>query len=158
MRKLVLALILLSGYVHSQQKYVPIQAGSKPGAPPPQTCVDTYRIIKPLISSYPHPESWTWIMACDDRTWTGLLQHLGQESAGQYIYALTDQENHITYVRAEGILHPAQGPVSEPDHVIAHELAHIYLHSADERLVDHQAIDWQRSHQRPVLKTVGGEQ
>lgn len=97
-------------------------------------------------------------MACDDRTWASLLQHLGHDTAGQYTYALTDQKNHITYLRAEGILNPTQGPDSEPEHVIAHELAHIYLHSSDERRVDAQATAWQKSNQQPVLTAVRSEQ
>lgn len=55
-------------------------------------CVDTYKTNKPLVDRYSHPDSWTWIMAFDDRTWTGLLQHFGQEFGGQYIYARTDQD------------------------------------------------------------------
>jgi hypothetical protein len=135
-------LLLFLPSASAQQKYVPIQVGSKPGAPPPPACVDTYRIIKSLISSYPHPDSWTWIMACDDRTWTSLLQHLGQDTAGKYTFALTDQKNHITYVRVQGILNPTDGAASRPEHVLAHELAHIYLHSSDERQVDEQATAW----------------
>ncbi len=30
------------------------------------------------------------------------------------------------------------------EHLVAHELAHIYLHSYDEQKVDDQAQDWMR--------------
>lgn len=51
----------------SGQKFVPLQVGSNPDSPAPPACVDTYKAIKPLIASYPHPASWTPIIACDDR-------------------------------------------------------------------------------------------
>jgi hypothetical protein len=105
---LVLALSLTT---HAQPKFVPLAIDSKPGSPPPQPCVDAHAIIRPLVSKYPHPDTWTWIIACDERSWSALVKHLGWSTAPWgYTMALTDQTAHITYVRADAVLHPKLGP------------------------------------------------
>ena len=135
-----------------QTKFVPLSIDSKSGSSAAQPCVDAYSIIKPLVFTYPHPDSWTWIIACDERSWQALVRHLGHDTTGVYTMALTDQKDHITYVRADAILHPQMGPASEPEHIIAHELAHIYLKSDDERAVDDLAWRWSASSSVPPVE------
>jgi hypothetical protein len=133
---LFLFLVLLSAhYASAQQTYTPFTLGARPGDAPPQACVDTAHTIAPIITRYPHPAQWRWIIACNDRSWDALLQHLGWDARGKYTIALTDQKAHITYIRAE-----AMAP--EAEDIVAHELAHIYLHSGDEQRVDAQAVTW----------------
>jgi hypothetical protein len=80
------------------------------------------------------------------------VKHLGWRTAPWgYTMALTDQTAHITYVRADAILHPKLGPDSEPEHIIAHELAHIYLPSDDEAVVEAQAWRWQKEIPAPPI-------
>lgn len=124
----------------AQQKYSPFQVGLKSGQPVSQTCVDAAHAMAPIIRQFPHPDAWQWVLACDSRSWSELIQHLGYD--GPKPLALTDQKNHVTYVNAEAIVHPEIGDAASPEHVISHELAHIFLHSADERKVDDQASEW----------------
>ena len=120
----------------AQQTYSPFTVGARPGDAPPQACVDTAHTIAPVIAKYPHPTQWRWIIACNAMSWDALTQHLGWDRSNTL--ALTDQNSHITY------LNPKLLPDAE--HIVVHELAHIYLHSADEQLVDDQATRWIKTH------------
>lgn len=79
-----------------------------------------------MVAAYPHPDQWQWILACDEVSWSQLIQHIGYDSSAKNVMALTDLQHHITYVRARPMLTPAMGDEFTPEHVIAHELAHIW--------------------------------
>ncbi|HVJ07225.1 MAG TPA: ImmA/IrrE family metallo-endopeptidase [Acidisarcina sp.] len=57
------------------------------------------------------------------------------------IYSSTDIDAGTTFLRGTTLLHPDL-PEAAPDHVIAHELAHIMLHSRDEAVVEAQTRKW----------------
>jgi hypothetical protein len=123
----------------------------------PQVCLDQGEILKGQLARFPHPQTWTFIIACDEVSWTAVERHVDWSNVPGKVLGLTDIDHGITYLRGWSLIHPFdRTDEARPEHVIAHELAHIYLHSSDEREVDKQATSWERSHQQPTLTTVGG--
>ncbi len=150
------AAIFATTSASAQQIYTAFTIGAKPGDAYPQACVDATHLIGPVVSKYPHPTQHRWIIACNDYSWNALLVHLGWDASGKYTMALTDQRAGITYVRAEAIVHPTHGEASAPEHIIAHELAHIFLRSSDEDKVDAQAQTWMKQAKLVAVNVEGG--
>jgi hypothetical protein len=48
-------------------------------------------LIGRLVLKYPHPNDWSWYVACDAKTWEALERHLGiaELSDHETIYAST---------------------------------------------------------------------
>jgi hypothetical protein len=112
-----------------------------PHAQLPAVCQAQADILSQTIQRYPHPEAWHWVLLCDDPAWQHLLTHLDRR--GEAVYALTDLEGSTTYLRGATLLRPDNAQ-ARPDHVIAHELAHIALHDRDESLAEQLASGWLR--------------
>jgi hypothetical protein len=75
-----------------------------------------------------------WIIVADDAMWTRLITHLGIPSnAGVSYYGQTDLQAHVTYIGGKTLLHPDSND-ARPEHVIAHEMAHVFLNRRDEKL------------------------
>lgn len=114
------------------------------GQPAPAECQDEARILAEYINSFPHPDSWTWIIACDEESWRALEMRLGvlAEAEHKEIFAETDRHYHRTFIRGYTLLHALVGMDMSAQHIVAHELAHAVLDSGDERAVDDQAMRW----------------
>ena len=115
----------------------------KHSAPRPE-CSAEAAILSATLARYPHPDSWTYVIACDDNAWNLVLTHLGlQNDGGIERYGETDfsDKARITYLRGLALLHPSPAAVTA-DGVIAHELAHIQLHTRDEELAEAEARRW----------------
>lgn len=157
-RLFVFLLLLPSAFVSAQ-----ISIRYFPSHPPkdgsiPQVCLDEGSVLRTELQRFPHPSKWTFIVACDETSWAAVERHVDWSNVPGKVLGLTDIDNGITYLRGWSLIHPFDGTEGAcPEHVIAHELAHIYLHSSDEGRVEDQALDWLKAaRQQPVLRTVGG--
>ena len=113
----------------------------KPGEPIPAVCLQQIEVFKAIAKNYPLPVSWKFLIACDDAQWNLFLRHEGINLDGRIHYAETDIQDGITVLRGVTLLRP-DAPGAAPDHVIAHELAHIALRSEDEDKVESMAQEW----------------
>jgi len=108
---------------------------AKPGEPIPAVCLQQVEKFKAIANNYPLPAMWTFLIACDDAQWSLFLRHEGIILDGRTHYGETDIQGGMTVLRGQTLLHP-DAPGATPDHVIAHELAHIALRSDDEDKVE----------------------
>ncbi len=99
----------------------------------PDECQEQGRRVRAEIDLYDHPETWRWIVVCDQHAWKTVEAHLGRESNMSGVYlALTEFDQHLTYIRGDAVLHPiSNAQEMQVDHTIRHELAHILLKSGD---------------------------
>jgi hypothetical protein len=113
----------------------------KAGRPSPAECVKEGALFMKLLSDYPHPASgWNFVVICDDTTWQHVLRKAGIADGPGERYGETDIEHNLTLIRGVKLVRSDMGVT--PDHIVAHELAHIMLHSTDEARVDRQAFAW----------------
>jgi hypothetical protein len=115
----------------------------------PVSCQTQADLLLQTLQRYPHPANWHWILLCDDAAWNHLLVHI--DRSRDSVYAVTDLEGRTTCVRGTTLLRPDQ-PQASPEHVVAHELAHIMLRTPDEDRAEQLARHWLRECHR-----VGGE-
>jgi len=138
------ALILGSfGMAQGQSTISYFSSFAKPGQAVPQQCIDAKTILADALSAYPHPDKWTYIIACDENAWHQVMTHIGiTESDGKHL-GETDFSDDVKLTYLNGAALVALNDVrTTPEHVVAHELCHIYLHSHDEKKVDKLATDW----------------
>jgi len=104
-------------------------------------CRDEAAYLNKVLALYPHPTSWTYVIACDEAAWAKTLAHIGlNERAGKrYGETDIDPKEHVTYLRGWVFLHPDSEEITG-EHVIVHELCHITLDSRDERKVELRAL------------------
>lgn len=116
---------------------------------PDAECMQEIKTVIVVGSRLPLPKgNWNFVVVCDEVTWKHLIdaqkEHLREEdrdpSKGE-IYADTLLDQKMTIFRGYKLVHPDDNVA--PEHIIAHELAHIYLNSANERKVDEQAGKWE---------------
>jgi hypothetical protein len=127
----------------AQNRFQFISSSAKDGAAPPSVCIQQAQTAISIIKQYPHPDTWTWIVICDDLAWQRWERHISWNENGSPLLALTDRSSKVTYLRGPSILNPAMQAAARPEHFIAHELAHIALNSSDESAVDKLAWKWQ---------------
>jgi hypothetical protein len=127
----------------AQNKVQFISSTAKDGAAPPSACIQQAQAAISIIKQLPHPDTWTWVVVCDDLAWQRWEKHISWEEQGSPLLALTDRASKVTYLRGPAILNPAMQASARPEHFIAHELAHIALNSSDEEAVDKLAWKWQ---------------
>ena len=109
-------------------------------------CSQQRAIIVAVIDAFPRPDKWMWIVACDEASWEVLQARTRRADRKEaMIMALTDLTAGRTFVRGYYVLHPVdERDLAKADHIVAHELCHIYLHSADEMRVDALSQRWFR--------------
>ncbi|HEX6772448.1 MAG TPA: hypothetical protein VF126_10515 [Acidobacteriaceae bacterium] len=113
----------------------------KAGRPAPAQCVTEGVQFMKLLSAYPHPASgWTFVVVCDDTTWHHVMRNAGMAEGPGERYGETDIEHNLTLIRGAKLIHADMGVT--PEHIVAHELAHVMLRSTDEAKVDRQAFTW----------------
>jgi hypothetical protein len=122
---------------------------AKPGQPAPIECTTAKAVLSKTLLLYPHPDKWTYIIACDDSAWKDLMSRMDKRHGEHYGETDFAPDAQITYLRGSTLLglddSLARGlAVISPDHLVAHELCHIYLHSRDEDKVDRLALTWIR--------------
>jgi hypothetical protein len=93
-----------------------------------------------LIKLYPHEEGWKYVVVCDELSWQKLMILSATEDAS-YVYGSTFPTKHVTFLRASTLVATKYGQPT-PNHIVAHELAHVFLHSRDEIGVDKLAEKW----------------
>ncbi|MBB5061532.1 hypothetical protein HDF16_006268 [Granulicella aggregans] len=119
-----------------------IATGAKAGDPTPKSCQEILAVLLPYIQAYPHPDDWTWDVACDAAAWARIQLRQGNQ-VGSGILAITNRPAHSTIIRGSAMVHAYSGDFrAQPEHIIAHELCHIYLQSSDEYKVDALATRW----------------
>jgi hypothetical protein len=111
------------------------------GAPVPSECREEAHIFAGSLVRYPRPASWHWVLVCDDAGWRRFLRLSGREE-GAAIYASTDLEGRTTYIRGAKLLHSLDLP-ADPECIIAHELAHIWLQTDSEARAEDLVRLWQ---------------
>lgn len=148
--RMVLSFTILASFPALAQNTVTLaSAFSQLGQRAPDACVQEAQIVVKYASLYPHPKTgWQFIVVCDDNTWKMFMRGNSNEQGDDY--GRTDIDKNITLIRGSKILHPDIG--ATPEHIIAHELAPIMLHSRDEDKVDKQSILWIEQ-QRSVATT-----
>ncbi|MDR3734606.1 MAG: hypothetical protein P4L10_03615 [Acidobacteriaceae bacterium] len=114
---------------------------SKPGQTASDTCKAEVQAFMRMATVYPHPATgWHFVIVCDESTWKIFLQKAGLNNEPGEHYGETDIDKNITVIRGWRLIHP--DTLVSPEHIVAHELAHIILHSRDEVEVDKQAQAW----------------
>jgi hypothetical protein len=117
------------------------------GSPAPLNCQEQAAVLEQALNRFPRPDAWRWVVLCDDAAWREFLlrSHSSGDpidsGAGEAVYASTDLAAHLTILRGTTLLKP-NTPLARADHVVAHELAHILLHTEDEDRAERQAIQW----------------
>lgn len=110
------------------------------GEPVPGECREEAHAFAQSLVRYPRPDSWHWVLICDEAGWRRFLRLSGR--AGEdAICASTDLSGRTTYFRGAKLLYPYDLH-AEPDDIIAHELAHIRLQSSSEAHAESLARLW----------------
>jgi hypothetical protein len=68
-------------------------------------------------------------------------------------YGETEIDRRITLFRGRKLIHPDTGV--SPEFIVAHELAHIMLHSRNEQIVDLTARKWVENFRNPIVQSKG---
>lgn len=119
-----------------------IATETRPDGQTPESCQQILAVLLPYIQAYPHPIGWTWFVACDEAVWARIQKHQGNQ-VGSGILAITNRPALSTIIRGSAMLHPYSDDYrAQPEHIVAHELCHIYLDSSDESKVDELATKW----------------
>jgi hypothetical protein len=107
----------------------------------PQICLDAGASLRTEMSKFPVPTKWTFVIACDTAAWDNLMALANHADRSRSIFGATNPDNSSTLMRGSTLLGRDE-PEMSAEHMVAHELAHIYMHSPNERLVDMQALAW----------------
>jgi hypothetical protein len=125
----------------------------------PRSCDDQVQVLKAALAVYPHPSSWTYYVVCDVDTWEKLVARYNGEARSRFVsvYGMTFLTAKVTILNGKQLVdYTSSDP--KPDHIIAHELAHIYLNSGNEQVVDNLSLQWIRVRKivdRPLLPALG---
>ncbi len=131
-----------------------IATGAKADGLTPKSCQEVLAVLLPTIQAYPHPNGWTWFVACDEDAWARIQRQQGNQ-VGSGILAITNRPAHATILRGSAMLHAySEDPRAQPEHIVAHELCHIYLQSSDESKVDDLATRWMKERKAKRLATL----
>jgi hypothetical protein len=104
-------------------------------------CVDEVTAFKKIASRYPRPATWRFIIVCEESSWKTVLTNLGQYDPRYEVYGSTYLDSGVTYLRGWKLTHTSSSDPS-PDRIVAHEDAHIYLHSTNDYKVENLAQKW----------------
>ena len=143
-RSIVLSLFtisVLSVPAMAQNSVSVISAFAKPGQTVSATCKQEVQVFEQLASEFPHPKTgWRFVVLCDEPTWNQFMERSGERLDGLDHYGETDIDQHLTIIRGWKLIHPDLGV--DPEHFVAHELAHVMLHSRNEAKVEKVALQW----------------
>jgi hypothetical protein len=127
----------------------------KVGKPYPVEAIAEEKVFAAIAPRFPmKQQAWKWIIIVDEPMWKQLIMRMGfRDDPSVSYYGETDLEGGVTYIRGFTLLHPDQTD-ARPEHVISHEMAHVYLNSRDEVLVDQTADKWMAAYDAQQIKTV----
>lgn len=119
---------------------------TREGRPASSSCQEQAAVLARELADFPRPDTWHWVIVCDDSGWRQFLRQRDGFPADmgvrkESIYASTHLAAHLTCLRGSTLLRP-DSPLAKADHVVAHELAHILLHTADEERAEQRALFW----------------
>ncbi len=135
-------LLMVSFPVSAQNRVSAMSLFLKAGQAIPNECQQEATVFKQIASAFPHPKSgWSFVVICDENSWKAALQRMGVDDPDREHFGETDIDHNITYFRGWPLVNYRLGNPT-PEHIVAHGLAHIMLHSRDEELVDRTALDW----------------
>jgi hypothetical protein len=117
----------------------------------PATCQKEEDVFLRIAKNYPLPAKWKVVIVCDEPSWKDLLRRMvtlerNHPPDAEKTYGETSIEANLTFLRGNALLYPDLG--NTPEQTIAHELAHVMLHSRDEYRVDAQADAWMKQQRR----------
>jgi hypothetical protein len=112
---------------------------------PADVCPDVAAVAARLIGEYPHPSGWRYVVACDETGWGRLIELAAPGQNADDIFGATEPSVRLTILRGTRLVYPRAGEPT-PDHTVAHELAHIFLHSSDDTSADRLCKRWMESH------------
>lgn len=104
-------------------------------------CMNEVKAFEVIAARYPRPANWRFVIVCDEASWTTVLTKLGQYDPRYEVYGSTYLDSGVTYLRGWNLTHTSSDDPS-PDRIVAHEEAHIYLHSTNDGKVETLAHQW----------------
>jgi hypothetical protein len=104
-------------------------------------CMNEVKAFEVIAARYPRPANWRFVIVCDDASWVTVLTKLGQYDPRYEVYGSTYLNSGVTYLRGWNLTHTSSDDPS-PDRIVAHEEAHIYLHSTNDGKVETLAHQW----------------
>lgn len=130
-----LLLLLLAVAPAAAQKFVLVGA-------PDAACQQALHNYTVAVSHYPHPVDWTYYVVCDAERWMRVANPLAaaNHTGPMSLLGLTNIGQRMTAIRADALRNEVPGFTAE--HVVAHELAHVYLHTTDDDPVERLATRW----------------
>jgi hypothetical protein len=135
--------VLADGFRTGRLKIQPQTVFAAKSSVVPSECKQEEIAFAKIASRLPLPEKWTFYVVCDEPSWSNYVQritiekHLGMSTE---VYGATYQQGGYTVLRGYKLTHPDE--LTTPERIVAHELAHIYLHSSNEEQVDKLARTW----------------
>jgi len=110
------------------------------GEPVPEQCRQEAHVFARSLARFPRPADWHWVLVCDEAGWRRFLR-LTSRGEDEAIYASTDLEARVTYIRGFKLLDPLDSRTG-PDEIVSHELAHIRLQTSGEAEAEQLARSW----------------
>jgi hypothetical protein len=111
---------------------------------PANGCPAVAATAERLIESYPHPASWRFIVACDESAWDHLAKIAAPGENPDTVFGTTEQKVSLTILRGSRMTNQRPGEPT-PDHIVSHELAHVFLRTSDDIAVDRLSKRWMES-------------
>lgn len=105
----------------------------------PAQCLMAGQDLIAGLNKFPHPAQWTYIVICDDASWNQIME-VNHTYQAKYVHGATFRAKKLTMFR--GTTLRDENKMVTSDHVIAHELCHIFLDSDDEVKVENLALTW----------------
>ncbi|MBB5060968.1 hypothetical protein HDF16_005704 [Granulicella aggregans] len=106
-------------------------------------CQRELQTFKVIASRFALPRKWRFYVVCDEASWDSYVHHIRVEkhlAPSTPVYGVTYLDAGYTIMRGPKLLRP--DALTTPEHIVAHELAHIYLQSIDEISVEALAMLW----------------
>ncbi len=103
-------------------------------------CSAKMRAVKVAAADLHAPEDWHFVVVCGEEGWKSYAAYAMDESSNLLnAVADTHLEQHETFFREDRL---DIADVRALQHVVAHEVAGIALHSKDETAINHQVKLW----------------
>ena len=116
-----------------------------------KACMAELAQVQTLAKRFHAPDDWHFVMVCDAAGWSDYAA-FSQRSQTELVNASadTDLAEQSTFFRGDRLSTPN---ASRFERVVAHEIAGIKLHTADEFLIEQQLATWLPEHslEPPVL-------
>jgi len=135
-----LFVLALAFPAHAQVKIAYTSSHAKAGQPVPSECIEAGKSLVTQLNRFPRPDNWTFIIACDAKAWSNLKADAGLSFNGLDVYGATNLKNSTTLLSGD-TLRGKDASVLTPEHLVAHELAHIVLKNYTIRADNEQQVE-----------------